>query len=180
MSDTEMTIGVISCRGTISCIKNTIVATIKQKATAKEMVKVIEGKQNKTAGEILENVGYSEGICENPKVVLESKGYQEVLNEYLPDDLLAEKHKELLTVPKIIKTTKRGELIDSEESLDVQAISKGLDMAYKVKGSYAPEKKQSVNLYLNTKIKNLKESKDLVDEYEAKLKNMLKEPKTTQ
>ena len=53
---------------------------------------------------------------------------------------MGEKHRELLTVPKITKTMKRGEYTDIEESTDVQAIKAGLDMAYKLKGKYAPEK----------------------------------------
>ncbi len=61
--------------------------------------------------------------------------------EQIPDSLLVEKHLELLNVPKITKTTRKGDYIESEESTDVQAIKAGLDMAYKLKGVYAAEKK---------------------------------------
>lgn len=56
----------------------------------------------------------------------------------IPDDLLTKKHLELLN-----KT-------DSEGNIDVQAVKAGLDMGYKVKGSYAPDK--SVNLNLNREV----------------------------
>jgi hypothetical protein len=67
---------------------------------------------------------------------------QRAIADRLPDDLLEEKHLALLN-----KTEKKfdseGEIISEE--IDVQAVSKGLDMAYKVKGSYAPEK-QDINI----------------------------------
>jgi len=58
----------------------------------------------------------------------------------LPDTLLAEKHKELLTVGRKIKKTRQGEVIEEIEELDTNAIKSGLDMGYKLKGHYAPEK----------------------------------------
>lgn len=64
--------------------------------------------------------------------------------EQIPDSLLVKRHLELLNVPKIITTKVRGEITDIEESVDTQAISKGLDMAYKIKGTYAPEKKEII------------------------------------
>jgi phage terminase small subunit len=59
----------------------------------------------------------------------------------IPDKLLIEKHLALLNAEKITRTLKRGEEIDVEEYIDNQSIGKGLDMAYKIKGTYAPEKK---------------------------------------
>lgn len=58
--------------------------------------------------------------CENlakPRII-------KAIAERLPDDLLEEKHLALLNK------------IDKEGGIDVQAVSKGLDMAYKVKGAY--------------------------------------------
>lgn len=64
---------------------------------------------------------------------------QKAIADRLPDDLLAERHLELLNKREIIKMYNGdGVVIDQP---DTQAVSKGLDMAYKVKGSYAPERK---------------------------------------
>jgi len=49
--------------------------------------------------------------------------------EAIPDTLLAEKHLALLNK------------LDEQGNIDVQAVKAGLDMGYKIKGSYAPEKK---------------------------------------
>lgn len=68
---------------------------------------------------------------------------QQAIAERLSDDLLEEKHLALLN-----KTDKKydseGNIISEE--IDVQAVAKGLDMAYKVKGSYAPDKNINLNV----------------------------------
>ena len=97
-------------------------ATIKQKKAAK---KTIENYGN--VSKSMREVGYSKNTAKNPKVLTESNGWKELMKEYIPDKLLAEKHKELLN--KKIK----GEL-------DPNAVGKGLDMGYKLKGKYTPEK----------------------------------------
>ena len=53
--------------------------------------------------------------------------------EQIPDSLLVEKHLELLN-----KTDENG--------IDTQAVKSGLDMAYKLKGIYAPEKSLTLNI----------------------------------
>ena len=56
------------------------------------------------------------------------------IQEALSDALLLEKHTALL------------EKMDERGGIDVPAVSKGLDMAYKIKGTYAPEKNINVNI----------------------------------
>lgn len=60
--------------------------------------------------------------------------------EQIPDSLLVKKHLELLNVPRKMRTYIKGDLTNEIEELDSNAVSKGLDMAYKLKSSYAPEK----------------------------------------
>lgn len=68
---------------------------------------------------------------------------QKELKDMLPDDLLRDRHLELLNKREIIKGYKGFERIDEPDTL---AVSKGLDMAYKIKGFYAPEKNINVNI----------------------------------
>ena len=49
------------------------------------------------------------------------------LADRIPDELLEQKHLELINK------------VDKEGELDVQAVSKGLDMAYKLKGAYGEQ-----------------------------------------
>lgn len=58
------------------------------------------------------------------------------IQDAIPDDLLAEKHLALLN--KMDNTY--------DDQIDVNAVSKGLDLAYKIKGNYAAEKHINVNL----------------------------------
>lgn len=64
--------------------------------------------------------------------------------DMLPDDLLAEKHLALLNK------------LDSEGEIDVQAVKAGVDMGYKVKGSYAPDKNININIQQQTEEQMIK------------------------
>lgn len=108
----------------------------------KDAVKILSENIGKPIGEAMREAGYSKSTSETPQRLTESKGFQQLMDEYLPDELLAEKHKELLTTPKKVRHYVKGDLESEYEELDTQAVSKGLDMAYKLKGSYAPEKKE--------------------------------------
>lgn len=117
-------------------------------------------RQKKAFAKTLENGGvvssamleadYSPAMAKNPQKLTESLGWQELMKIYLPDDKLARKHEQLLE--------------DDEANVQVKA----LDMAYKLKGSYAPEK--SVNLNLSGEIRHLDpKAVELKEEYERKL-----------
>lgn len=118
-------------------MKKKVVGTKLQKAAIEKIVK--EGKSPSVA--MLE-VGYSKGTSKNPINLTKSSYWEEIMEKNLPDNLLAEKHKELLTIPKKVRTFIKGDLTNEYEELDSQAVSKGLDMAYKLKGHYKPEKKE--------------------------------------
>lgn len=116
--------------------------------------------------------------------------------EQIPDEDLVEKHRSLLKQKQLAYFTFSKEMSDGEiithvneagfEVIvirpsdkgklafysidDAQAISKGLDMAYKIKGTYAPEK--SINLDITADITN-PQAQALAEEYELKLKQSM-------
>ena len=98
--------------------------TIRQKMLAKNLSESI----GKPMGRAMLEVGYSKEYSENPQQLTNTKSWQQLLEEYLPDSLLAEKHHELLN-----KQDKFGEV-------DSIAVPRGLDMAYKLKDKYSPER----------------------------------------
>lgn len=116
--------------------------TKKQKGFVKDYIKTGNATESAMRNYDVKNRNVANNIgAENlakPSIENEIKS----IADSIPDELLIEKHLELLNVPKIVKTTKMGEYVDTEESTDVQAIKAGLDMAYKLKGSYAPEKRE--------------------------------------
>lgn len=64
--------------------------------------------------------------------------------EQIPDKLLIEKHLKLLNKTEVVTrnnvSTGEIEILPTGE-IDAQAVKAGLDMAYKLKGVYAPEKR---------------------------------------
>lgn len=93
--------------------------------------------------------------------------------EALPDDLLAERHLELLNKrEKSIVSHKNKDGDDVFEVLDqpdTNAVKAGLDMAYKIKSTYAPEKSQHFNLTID--ITKRAEIKKLSSKVLEELKN---------
>ena len=102
---------------------------------------------------------------------LEKPIIQKAIAAMLPDELLTERHLELLNKREIVKMFNgEGRIIDQP---DTQAVAKGLDMAYRIKGSYATENPSSpFQVNIAVKIGN-KEMEDLRQEYEDKLKAKL-------
>lgn len=107
-------------------------------------------KQIVVASKILDNTGvsmaqamreagYSEGYAKNPQDLAATKSWKELMDQYIPEKLVAQKHNELLTAKKIRKIYVKGELEAQEEEVDTQAVKAGVEMAYKLRGKYAPE-----------------------------------------
>lgn len=142
--------------------KAKVQVSIKAKKAIKDLV-----ENGGSVSAAMRRAGYSPKTAKTPKKLTESRAYKELMEEILPDKFLTEKHKELLSVPMKRRTYIKGEFESEETSLDVQAISKGLDMAYKIKGHYAPEKKEiSGNLSL-TELFNESQNDDEEDNDES-------------
>lgn len=88
--------------------------------------------------------------------LLTDEKIKKAIGDSIPDELLAEKHLALLNKMDL----------DNEGEIDVNAVSKGLDLAYKLKGSNAPDK--SVNL--NVEIADPEKAKKFDEWYAAQLK----------
>lgn len=156
-------------------------ATIKQKRAVDKLV----GNGGNVTRAMLD-VGYSENTANTPKKLTNSKGFQELLEEAMPDTLLTQKHKELLTSSYLDHMTfppfnsgkekkqndnpgltEKGEQLTDDDiiellasvnckvrrivhgeqarhvyfwSSDNKSRKDALDMAFKLKGAYAPTK----------------------------------------
>ena len=150
--------------------------TKKEKGFVKDYIKTdnatLAAKRNyEIESPDIENVAASIG-SENltkPKII-------KAIADAFPDQLLAEKHLELLNKrEKVIIERKNDDGSDVYEVLDqpeTQAVGKALDMAYKIKGSYQAEKPVSPNLNIFIKIEN-KELEAVRQKYEKELKTKL-------
>lgn len=142
--------------------------TLKQKMAFKEIT-----ENHSAIGPAMRKVGYTADTAVKPQNLTESKGWKELMNTYLPDKLLAKRHKELLDKRDqfVIKDAETGKVTDKVDmGPDTMAVTKGLDMAYKLKGSYAPEKSQALNLNIKGDIKEFAELEAIRLEFEDKLK----------
>lgn len=112
--------------------------TLKQEATVQDL---LENTGKPISQAMLDN-GYAPSTAKNPKELTESKGWQQLMDRYLPDKELAKKHKEFLNSKKIRTTYKKGELQETEEFTDPSAV-RALDMAYKLKDKYPKQGTES-------------------------------------
>lgn len=61
-------------------------ATIKQKIAMEKTLENIGNMKLEPMGKIMLEVGYKKSVAKNPKILTESKGWQELLNEHFPDE----------------------------------------------------------------------------------------------
>ncbi len=113
-------------------------STQKQKALAKKIV----GNPSLPMAEAMREVGYSEASASKPSEVTNSKGWQELMDKYLPDDKVLGAHQDALEATKTsnaaILLTKDGQTVKAEEQglievPDHQTRLKAVELAYKVK-----------------------------------------------
>lgn len=140
-------------------------ATQKQKKLAKKLSENIGKKETQTLGTLLRESGYSESVAESPQIALKGKGFQELLDHYLPEAEVTQKHAELLNashldhyvfptdmpdeeIQSIVESVKGCRLIRISTSEqwkrayfwipDNKSVKEAIDMAYKLRGNYKP------------------------------------------
>lgn len=106
----------------------------------KRAVLIAIANPRKTMRQVMAEAGYSKSMTDTPHKLTNTPTWNQLMDEHFPDALLAMKHRDLLMVPRKIKRSVRGDLVEEIEEVDSQALGKGLDMAYKLKGHYAAEK----------------------------------------
>ena len=117
-------------------------------ATDKQLKAIKEITENhRSVSMAMKEAEYAKNTYTKPKNLTESKAYKEILGKRITEDELAEKHREF---------------IHSENEM---VGIKGLDMAYKVNGSYAPDKvdNRSVNVNINIDNEYLDKLADKID-----------------
>jgi len=95
-------------------------------------------------GNAMRKAGYGRGTAKTPQKLTGSKGWQDIMREYFPDEYMAKKHRELFEKQEVvIKKDEEGkvEVIKTGE-IDPNAVKAALDMGYKLTAKYAPERIQ--------------------------------------
>lgn len=119
-------------------------ATANQKKVLEKIVKdVRKGTKVSVSRAMRESGVYSESMSKKPEKLTRSKGWKELLDEYLPEKLLTQVHKDGLKAT-LTKFTPEGELIRVE---DYATRHKYLDTGYKVRGRLKEDPQgQTVNV----------------------------------
>jgi hypothetical protein len=111
-------------------------ATLKQKLAFKEV-----GVNGGNISKAMKSANYAPSITHATEKLTNSKGWQELMNKFLPDKLLAQKHLEGLEANRIISANiTYGEADEKTNDFievpDQATRHKFLDTAYKLKGRY--------------------------------------------
>lgn len=132
--------------------------TIKHKRAFKEVV------NGSSISKAMRTVGYSEETSKRTNKLTKTKGWGELMEKYLPDKLLAKVHKEGLSATKrsgtggMVLNTEKSEFGHTEiDEPDYAVRHKYLDSAYKLKGSYAPEKQEVITANIDIDVSKILE-----------------------
>ena len=141
-------------------------ATIRQKKAFKAVLK------GSTISGAMVKAGYSATTATTTGKLTKTKGWNELMQQHIPDSSLAEAHREMLeqkevnyfVFPKLMTDEEITEHVESNglEVINICPSDKGklafysiinanarksaLDMAYKLKGKYAPDKTLNLNV----------------------------------
>lgn len=113
-------------------------ATIKQKAAVKKILENT-GMAVSTA---MSEVGYAPTTAKNPIELTESKGWKELMDEYLPDKDLLNAPKEALNATKIVISHTEPD----KELPDHMIRLKASELGLKIKGKLMPEQMNQFNI----------------------------------
>ena len=113
----------------------------------------LENRGKMSMGEVMRQAGYSETSSQAPTSLTNTRGWQILLNRHLSEDFLANKHKYLL---------------DGRRKEETQV--RALDMAYKLRGSYAPTESKNLNVNVKADASKLEEYKDIRNQFEDELR----------
>jgi len=134
----------------------------------KKVAQAILANRGTSVSAAMREAGYSDAYAKNPQQLTTTKSWKELMEEFLPEDELAAVHKSLLNskrverlilhkdtpdedIKEMIKsancTLKKIYIFMGEKHVmfwtpNDKSRSDALDMAYKLKGNYAPQKMQ--------------------------------------
>lgn len=139
---------------------NKYMPTLKQRKLAEAIVEGMQQAIPPTAGQMLENVGYSKHLAKQPGRVIAQEGVQEALNDL-----------------GFTEDAAKGVVVSiMHESENDMARLSATNQVFKVLGSYAPEK--TANFNANADISQPPtELKAIIEESEAKMLSALNKKK---
>ncbi len=105
----------------------------------KKTAAILMESKGKSVSDAMRKAGYPATTAKNPQQVTRSQSWQALMDEYLPQDLIARKHQELLEAEETVFIPRGKEILERKRP-DHAARKAGVDMAHKLRGNFAPEK----------------------------------------
>ena len=88
-------------------------------------------------------LSFAPQVINSPKKVTETKSWLALMDESLPEDIVAERHRELLdkrdTMTYVTGRGKNRKVVSHDLGVNVPAVGKALELAYKLRGRMAGE-----------------------------------------
>jgi uncharacterized protein YdaT len=110
----------------------------KVKPRIKKVFEKVMENNGFNVGKAMIEEGYSPNSAKNPKQVTETKSWAILSEEYLPDTLIGETHKQAFTANKVISARTMGNANENTDDFidvpDWQTRMKAVELGYKVKG----------------------------------------------
>lgn len=111
-------------------MNNNTFPTTRQREVARKVL-----QEGKSVSRAMRESGYSPATAKTPKKLTESKGWQELIDQYISEDKLAKVHGQQLQATRVqVYNKKRYVMPDNEARI------RALDLGYKLRGKYKPTK----------------------------------------
>lgn len=99
--------------------------------------------QGKTISEAIIAQSYAPSVADKPSIITNTKSWAMLMEEHLPEDLVARRHAELLnkrdTHTVVIGRGKKARIEVIDDGPNVTAVKGGIEMAYKLRGAFKSE-----------------------------------------
>lgn len=127
---------------------------MKPKKRIKKVFEKVMENNGFNVGKAMREEGYSPNSAKNPKQVTESKSWEMLLDEYIPESLVLKTHKEAFDANKVISARTMGNADEkTDDFIDVPdwpTRTKAVELGYKVRRKLdADDKNQPVNINVN-------------------------------
>lgn len=131
-------------------------ATMRQRKTAK----ILMENNGKSVSSAMKKAGYPASTAKNPQQITRSKSWQELMDEYFPRDYVAQKHQELFEAEEVVFIPHKGQIVEKKRP-DFTARKAAAEMSYKLRGEFAPEKREITRRkYQSATLQELEEKVD--------------------
>ena len=109
--------------------------TLRMRKTAK----ILMENNGKSVSGAMRKAGYPPSTSKNPQQITRTESWQALMDQYLPQDMVAKAHADLFEAEDHVFIP-RGNKILLRKRPDHAARKSAIDMAHKLRGSFAPEK----------------------------------------